>query len=62
MCVNMHAHEHLRVCARALCVCVLSVHIRVMQYPYRGPWPLPETRSSDEQMKNELKNDRRKGE
>lgn len=64
-CTNpLRASESLCVCFACVCVCVcvLSVHIRVIQYPYRGPWLLPETHSSDEQMKNELKNNRRKGE
>lgn len=40
--------------------CELSAHMRVIQYPYREPWLLPETHSSNEEMKNELKNNRRK--
>lgn len=40
--------------------CALSAHIRVIQYPYREPGLLPETHSSNEEMKNELKNNRRK--
>lgn len=53
-----------RVLARVLppraYACELSAHIRVIQYPYREPWLLPETHSSNEEMKNELKNNRRK--
>lgn len=53
-----------RVCMRMLLprayACKLSAHIRVIQYPYREPWLLPETHSSNEEMKNELKNNRRK--
>lgn len=48
-----------------VCVLCVSVHIRVIQYPYRGqclPCLLPQTYNHDEQMKNELKNNRRKGE
>lgn len=51
-------------CARVLLprarACALSAHIRVIQYPYREPRLLPETHSSNEEMKNELKNNRRK--
>lgn len=63
MCMHtypLHASESLCVCV--LYVCVLSVHTRVIQYPYRGPCLLLETHSLNEQMKNELKNNRRKGE
>lgn len=41
---------------------VLSVHMLVMQYPYRGLYPLPDTHNPNEQMKKELKNSTRKAE
>lgn len=61
-CAQVYFPMHLRV---ALSVCVLSVGIRVIQYPYRGQCLLcllPQTQNHYEEMKNELKNNRRKTE